>query len=145
MKNEQSMIAYCGLYCADCFMQKGTIADLARDLRKELRQNKLDRFAKLISKYWKPYANYDTTYELLGMMVKLRCKRTCRAGGGPPSCKIRACCTKKKIAGCWECGEFEACRKLDFLKAVHEDNHIKNLKKLSRQGVKKFLRGKRHW
>ena len=145
MKNKQDMIAYCGLYCADCFMHKGTIADLARDLRKELRKNKMDRFARLISKYWKPYANYDTTYELLGMMVKLRCKRACRNGGGPPNCKIRMCCVKKSITGCWECGEFETCRKLDFLKAIHKDGHIKNLRKLRKQGANKFLRGKRDW
>lgn len=145
MVNDKDLIAYCGLYCGDCFMHKGRIADLARDLRKELRANKLDRFARMISRYWKAYANYDTTYELLGMMVRLRCKRACRQGGGPPQCKVRTCCARKNIPGCWECDEFERCRKLDFLKAVHKDAHIKNLRKLRKQGINKFLQGKKYW
>ena len=145
MKENKNLIAYCGLYCGDCFIYQGRIADLARDLRKELRTSKFSRFAKMISKYFKPYKNYDTTYEVLGMMVRLRCKRTCRNGGGPPSCKIRNCCMKKKIAGCWECDAFEQCQKLDFLQAVHGDAHIKNLRILKRKGIGQFLRGKKHW
>jgi hypothetical protein len=99
----------------------------------------------MILKYFKPYANYDQTYELLGMMVKLRCKRTCRNGGGPPSCKIRNCCIKKEYAGCWECDEFEKCKKLEFLEAVHNDVHLKNIIKIKKQGIPKFLQGKKYW
>jgi len=145
MKANKNLIAYCGLYCGDCFIYQGKIADLARDLRKELRTSKFSRFAGMISKYFKPYKNYDTTYEVLGMMVRLRCKRTCRNGGGPPACKIRNCCMKKKIEGCWECDAFEQCLKLDFLRTVHDDAHIKNLRILKRKGIAQFLRGKKHW
>jgi len=145
MTNSKGLIAYCGLYCGDCFIYQGKIADLARDLRKEIRKSKFDRFAKMISKYFKPYKNYDTTYEVLGMMVRLRCKRTCHNGGGPPSCKIRNCCIKKGIDGCWQCAEFEECKKLDFLRAVHDVAHIKNLRILKRKGIKQFIRGKKYW
>ena len=140
-----NLIAYCGLYCGDCFIYQGKIADLARDLRKELRKSKFERFANTISKFFKPYRHYETTYEVLGLMVRLRCKRTCRSGGGPPSCKIRDCCTKKEIEGCWQCGEFEECKRLDFLRAVHDDAHIKNLRILRRKGVRQFIRGKKFW
>jgi len=34
------LIGYCGLGCGDCFSYKGKIADLARDLRKKLRETK---------------------------------------------------------------------------------------------------------
>ncbi|UCD05531.1 MAG: DUF3795 domain-containing protein [candidate division WOR-3 bacterium] len=145
MKEKKDLIAYCGLYCSDCFIYQGKIADLARDLRKELRKSKFSRFAKMISGYFKPYKNYDTTYEVLGMMVRLRCKRTCHNGGGPPSCKVRTCCLKKGIEGCWQCTEFEQCKKLDFLRAVHDDAHIRNLRTLKGKGVKRFIRGKRYW
>jgi len=145
MKDSKNLTAYCGLYCGSCFIYQGKIADLARDLRKELRITKLRRFAGMISKYFKPYANYDQTYELLGMMVKLRCQRTCHNGGGPPSCKIRNCCMKKDIAGCWECDEFENCQKLDFLRAVHDDAHLRNLRKIKKQGMQKFLQGTKYW
>ena len=42
MSNNEKLIAYCGLYCGDCFGYKGKIAELAKDLRKELRQEKFE-------------------------------------------------------------------------------------------------------
>ena len=43
---EKNAIAYCGLYCGNCFAHTGAIADLARDLRKELRQSRFDIMAE---------------------------------------------------------------------------------------------------
>jgi len=147
MAEEKDLIAYCGLYCGDCFGYKGKIADLARDLRKELRQTKFSRIAQTMSEtpFFAVYKDYPQCYEVLGAMVKFRCKRTCRGGGGPPVCKIRSCCQKKGIDGCWQCDEFETCQKLDFLKPSHVDAHIKNLKILKKAGVDSFLEGKRYW
>jgi hypothetical protein len=34
IEKDEHLITYCDLYCGDCFGHKGTIADLARDLRK---------------------------------------------------------------------------------------------------------------
>jgi hypothetical protein len=65
--------------------------------------------------------------------------------GGPPFCKIRKCCQKKGIEGCWKCEEFETCKKLDFLEPIHKDAHIKNLRKIKKQGIDKFLEGKKYW
>ncbi|GAB6273767.1 MAG: DUF3795 domain-containing protein [Peptococcaceae bacterium] len=141
----KELIAYCGLYCGDCFNYKGEIADLARDLRKKLREAKFDRVSPGLAKFFKEFADYERCYEVLGAMVRLRCKRTCRAGGGPPACKIRSCCQRKNIQGCWECEEFRTCAKLDFLKPVHETAHLKNLDKLKKQGTDSFLAGKRSW
>jgi len=139
------LIAYCGLYCGECVNHKGEIADLARDLRKKLREAKFSRIAQELSGFLKEFNNYEQCYETLGAMVKLRCKRTCRGGGGPPLCKIRSCCLKKEIQGCWDCVEFKTCEKLDFLKPIHEDAHIKNLEKIKKQGIDKFLEGKKYW
>ena len=142
---DKDLIAYCGLYCGDCPNRKGEIADMARDLRKKLRETKFDRIARELSGFMKEFRNYDTCYAVLGDMVKLRCRKTCKEGGGPPFCKMRKCCQKKGIEGCWECEEFETCTKLDFLNPVHGDAHIKNLRKLKKQGVDSFLTGKRYW
>ena len=49
MAEEKDLTAYCGLYCGDCYQYKGKIADLARDLRKELRQGKFDERAEQMS------------------------------------------------------------------------------------------------
>ena len=140
-------IAYCGLYCAECPNRKGIIADLARDLRKELRAYRFDKTAELLSSYsfFKIFEKYPDCYEVLGAMVKLRCGKNCRNGGGNPSCKIKRCVQKKQIDGCWECSEFENCNKLEFLEVNHGKAHIKNLKTIKKKGVEEFLKGKKYW
>lgn len=140
---DKNLVAYCGLYCGDCFGYKGKIADLARDLRKELRQAKFDRIAEGIP--FKEFKHYEECYEVLGAMVRLRCKKACKGGGGPPFCKMRKCCQKKGIEGCWQCDEFEACNKLDFLKPIHGDANLRNLRMIKKVGVDNFLRGKKCW
>lgn len=146
MAEDKDLITWCGLYCGDCFGYRQKIADLARDLRKELRQSKFAKTAESLAEvpFFKAYQNYPQCYEVLGAMVKFRCK-SCRAGGGPPFCKMRSCCQKKGIDGCWQCDDFETCDKLDFLKANHDDAHIKNLRILNKKGVDSFINGKRYW
>ncbi len=143
----ENMIAYCGLYCPDCHGFQQKIPDLARDLRKELRTVKYKKFADFMatSPFGKGFKEYDKCYDVLGNMVKFRCHKGCRDGGGNPFCKIRKCCKKKKYDGCWECEIFEKCGKLDFLKPVHDNGHIKNLKVLKRRGKAEFLKGKRNF
>jgi len=146
-KNKEDLITYCGLYCGDCHGYQQKIPDLARDLRKELRRTKYDKFAHALSawNFGKAYKNYDACYEVLGAMVRFRCHKGCRSGGGPPFCKMRACCQKKGLKGCWECAEFETCKKLDFLVSVHGDAHLKNLRVLKHKGPQAFIAGKRQW
>ena len=144
-KENEALIAYCGLYCAECFNYKGKIADLARDLRKELRKAKFDTATQGLSKYFKDFKDYDTCYRVLGAMVKLRCKRSCHDGGGNPMCKVRICCQNRGLTGCWQCAEFETCKRLDFLKPIHQDAHLKNLRKLKKAGVDEFLKGPKYF
>jgi Protein of unknown function (DUF3795) len=144
-KANASSIAYCGLHCGDCPNHSGEIADLARDLRKKLREYHFERVAPGLATFFKPFANYELCYETLGAMVKLRCKRGCRDNGGPPQCKIRNCCRKRDFDGCWQCVDFETCEKLNFLTATHGDAHIKNLGTIKKRGVDVFLTGKRYW
>ena len=51
MESNPSLVAYCGLHCGDCHGFDGRIPDLARDLRKELRKHRYDKFAEFISQY----------------------------------------------------------------------------------------------
>jgi hypothetical protein len=145
MGSKETLIAYCGLYCGDCFFYKGEVADLARDLRKELRRLKLNQTYEEFSKFAKEFKNFPYCYEVLGAMVKMRCKKACRGGGGFPFCKIRKCAKKRGFEGCWQCDEFETCKKLDFLKPTHKDAHIKNLRIIKKQGIDKFIESKRYW
>lgn len=140
-------IAYCGLYCAECPNYTGVIADLARDLRKELRNYRFDKTAELLSKisFFKDFNKYDDCYTVLGAMVKMRCGKTCQNGGGNPGCKIRNCVKRKKISGCWECNDFESCTKLDFLRENHGVAHLKNLRVIKKKGAEEFIRGIKLW
>jgi hypothetical protein len=142
---DDGLVGYCGLYCGDCHSHKGEIADLARDLRKKLREADFARVSAGMSKYFKEFEDYGRCYEVLGAMVRLRCKRGCRNGGGNPGCKIRACCIKKSFDGCWQCGEFETCPKMGFLRPIHLDANLKNLRKIKKEGVQAFTDGRRHW
>jgi len=65
--------------------------------------------------------------------------------GGPPNCKIRNCARKKKLMGCWQCDDFQTCDKLRFLEMHHGVAHLKNLRKLKKQGPDAFFKGKRYW
>jgi hypothetical protein len=44
-------VAFCGIYCDGCFLHAGKIADLARNLRKELRAARFDKSAKNVMQY----------------------------------------------------------------------------------------------
>ncbi|MDY6833931.1 MAG: DUF3795 domain-containing protein [Chloroflexota bacterium] len=143
MSQYGDLVAYCGLCCADCFGYKGKIADLARDLRKELRQAKFDKAAEGIP--FKELQHYKECYEALGAMVRLRCNSACRGGGGNPYCKMRKCCQQRGFEGCWQCDIFETCQNLELQKPIHGDAHIKNLKKIRKNGIDMFFEGNRHW
>lgn len=140
-------VAYCGLYCGECPNHTGVIADLARDLRKELRNYKFDKTAELLSEYpfFKVYEKYGDCYQVLGAIVKMRCNKTCREGGGNPTCKIKRCVIKNKLIGCWECEDFESCDKLQFLQANHGVAHLKNIRIIKKKGIDKFENGEKHW
>lgn len=146
-RSSKEHIAYCGLCCLDCFGYVQKIPDLARDLRKELRTAKFEKFARSVAKtaFGRVYKDYARCYQVLGAMVRFRCHTGCRNGGGPPFCKIRNCCNRKGHRGCWECSDFEICTKLHFLEGVHGDAHIRNLRILKKKGEAAFLRSKRNW
>jgi hypothetical protein len=147
MTKELDKIAYCGLYCGDCFGHTQKIADLARDLRKEFRDNRFDKLAPIFAEnaFFKEFKEYDKCYSLLGLLVKLRCKKMCRGDGGSPTCKIRICARKKKIDGCWQCDVFSTCEKLKILEPNHGQAVMKNLRKLNKVGPAKFVKGKKDW
>ncbi len=147
MEKTEKLVSYCGLYCGDCHGFNGKIPDLARDLRKELRKADYDKFASFISQssFGKGFKNYDACYQVLGAMVKFRCRKGCRNGGGSPFCKIRKCAQEKGFDGCWLCGKFEQCEKLSFLIPVHGNAHLQNLRTIKKHGAKSFIENKRLW
>ena len=120
-QRNENLIAYCGLNCAECFGYKLTVSEAAKSLRRELRAAKLKDAWKEI-----PFlGEYEPFKKALDGLAMLRCPKACRGGGGNPWCKIRKCCQKKGLEGCWECADFETCNKL-------KDRYVKELKKIQK-------------
>ncbi|MDY6850467.1 MAG: DUF3795 domain-containing protein [Thermodesulfobacteriota bacterium] len=146
--HDEYLIAYCGLYCGDCLVFKGEIADLAKTLVGKFEETEFERVAKglpIIIDDFKALANYKQCRDALCSLDGLRCKKVCRQGGGSKSCKIRDCCENKSLAGCWQCREFEDCRVLGWLEPVHRDGHLKNLRRIRDHGTREFIRGEKCW
>ncbi len=147
MAKEEKLIAYCGTYCGDCFGHNCRISDLARILKKELDQVKFEKTAKELSelKFFKVLEDYPQCNEILGILVKLQCKKACKGGGGSPYCDVRNCCQKNELEGCWQCKTFEDCQHLQVLNERDGGAHLKNLKTLAEMGEKYFLGSKKYW
>jgi len=121
------LIAYCGLDCSQCFGYTKTISEAAKGLRRTMRAEK-------IKQVWPsmPFlGDYDSFKKDLDALAGLRCGG-CREGGGNPFCKIRKCAQKRGYESCAQCHEFESCEKLTILELGHKDEHLKNLRKLSK-------------
>jgi len=124
-------VAYCGLDCKKCFAYLQTVSEAAKGLRRILHKLKLKQMWKEI-----PFlGEYEPFKKSLDGLAMLRCTRACRGGGGNPWCKIRICCRKRELAGCWDCGEFLTCRKL-------HKAYLPNLKRIKRIGLKAFMAGR---
>lgn len=121
------LIAYCGLDCSRCFGYTKTISESAKGLRRAMREEKIKQVWPSI-----PFlGDYDSFKKTLDALAGFRCKG-CREGGGNPWCKIRACCRNLGYESCAQCHEFESCEKLAFLQPGHKDEHLKNLRRMSK-------------
>lgn len=121
---DASLLAYCGLDCSQCFGYTKTISEAAKGLRRVMRQERIKTAWEVM-----PFlGDYTSFKKSLDALAGMRCKG-CRAGGGPPWCKIRKCCQKKGLDSCAKCDEFETCDKLKILEHYHKDEHLKNLRK----------------
>jgi hypothetical protein len=146
-ENNFDLIGYCSLYCPDCPLYLGKISDISRNLRKELRRVKYDKFAQYISQFplGKQFKNFKECYDVLGAIMKFRCENSCRQGGGTEDCQIRQCCRDKNLEGCWQCNKFENCTKLDALTALHGNSHLKNIQTIRKKGISEFNKSNRKW
>jgi hypothetical protein len=129
-KRNLQLVAYCGLDCAECFGYKGTVSKAAKNLRRVMQEAGMKRFWHEIP-FLGDYAPFKKALDGISM---LHCPRACRGGGGNPRCKIRACCLKKRLAGCWECDGFRTCSKLD-------PRFLKNIVKIRKRGLAAFAAG----
>jgi len=147
MTRKRDLVTYCGLYCDDCMARKGEVADLATDLKAELKSSGFDRFVEALPDIprFEALKKYSEFSAVLDVLTNSRCEKPCKEGGANPACEVRLCCREKEIEGCWVCGEFVDCEKLKFLEGVHGIAHIRNLRRLKRKGVREFVKGRHDW
>jgi hypothetical protein len=145
-KQEIKLTAYCGLYCGDCIRYRSKAIDLAEDLATELQKIKFDKYAEVKKNSVEKFNHYKEFFKVLDAIAKLQCDIPCRLGGDGcfEPCEIKKCVQPKNLKGCWECDEFETCKKLDFLKPFHGETPRENLRKIKECGLEKWVtyRGK---
>lgn len=141
MPKKTELLGRCGLYCYECPSYTQKVANLATDLRKQLRKDKFDKYFDMMAKMpgFEEFKNYKQCTALLETMQRIRCKG-CNEGGWDCKCKIRKCSMKKKYKGCWQCDIFESCQTLKVLEDGQTNIHMKNLRKIKRVGTAKFVK-----
>jgi hypothetical protein len=145
MSIDTDLLAYCGLYCGTCPDYTQSIANLAKDLKKELDRCRLAKAAPAMAKIpkFKAFMHYEKFYALLETMMELRCVNPCKRGGGNPACAIKLCARKKRFEGCWQCKDFRKCEKLKAIEQFDDPVYAKNLRRVKRIGVEQFLKEKK--
>jgi hypothetical protein len=128
MMTDKDLTTHCGIYCGDCPRYKAKFSDMCADLLYELERSHFSELAKIIATKNDKFEKYDEMLSLLKTINALKCELPCRLGGGRgPSCEVIVCSTGRSIEGCWDCDDFEQCKKLDFLKPFCGNAPIKNL------------------
>lgn len=143
--NEKFLLAYCGMYCADCLGFSGVIANAAGDFLKVLDRYKFEKTA--INVFPNDLREYDRFIDTLEFMGELRCKTICRGvDGGESKCEVRQCAIERGYYACNECSEFENCEILkNTLGSLHTESCIENLRSINKMGLDAWLeKGKKH-
>jgi len=145
MGEREDLLAYCGLYCGDCAGYSGEIADIARNLMNVLEKYRFERTANCL--FPEKLKEYDEFCEMLRFITDLKCPTICRErDDSSTSCEIRRCCREKGYYACYECDDFEMCKKLKTLEDLHRDSCVENLEGIKEMGLKAWITmGKRLW
>ena len=145
--DDLALVAYCGLYCGDCFWHTGHVQRLAAALSAEISHSGYDHYARYVSRFatGSGLKEFGRFQEVLAIMQVPFCTKACRDGGCDPKCGFRRCCRAKGYDGCWQCERFEKCPGLAQLKPIHGDGHLRNLRALKRRGPAAFVNGPRFW
>jgi hypothetical protein len=166
---DKKLVCPCGLTCCDCMYYKKEIYEAALKLMNLIVDSKLDIFleacsnektiaaigehldldrstlhTKLVEKYG-VFKEMPTFMNVLEGIIKMQCKITCReargcsSGGDTIKCKALKCLESKNYEGCWQCGEFENCEKLQFLKMSYGfviNENLRIVREKGEEGVK---------
>ena len=135
-------ISYCALYCGNCFIRGGAVADLSQKLLDDFEKVNFEAWAEglaEISPEMKAFSHCKECLEVLKAWDNMRCNHSCKDGGGSSGCRIRECCSKKGLNGCWECDRYPSCEALDWLKPVNGEINRNNIELILKEGTEAFI------
>ena len=138
----EDWIAYCGHYCGSCHLYKGEIADMAKELLRRLKDPQFQKATEGVQKIsgrFKKLSDYRRFSEMLCELDSLRCTQICRHSDATSKCRVRNCCEKKGIAGCWGCQEIESCPVIANLNPDLKVRRIEMLLEIRKVGVHEYL------
>lgn len=140
--SDEDLTAYCGLYCGDCIRYRSKACDLATALLKELQKRQFLDYSRVKRFQVPEFEKYESMITALTALSQLQCETPCRRGGDGcgGSCPIIRCVKDKSLKGCWECADFETCKKSEFLKLLHADSHLKNLRAIQKHGLQSWTK-----
>ena len=119
---EKKNLGYCGIDCRGfCIMGTGKLSEQALDLQKNLEMFELEHWKDEVPVPEKERFNFKELLKGLEWIQKYTRCPGCRAGGGPPECKIRKCAKSKGLEGCWECGSRKTCENLEPIMKGHPE------------------------
>ena len=148
MNQDTTEIAYCGMYCRDCWLRKSALSKKAARLLDTVKNQEFKQLANGLPQMipmMQGLAQYNHFIEFLESACFLTCENNCRSGGGIPDCQIRDCCRQKSKAGCWECDAYKACLKLAWLEPAHPGAAVNNIEIIRNSGIEGFIKGEKHW
>lgn len=113
-------LSYCGIDCRNfCIMGSRKLVKQARELEKSVREMKVEEWHHQIKIPPKEQFEFEEFIKGVRWLQKYGHCPGCRAGGGPPTCRARACAQSRNLKGCWECRERKTCEKLSFIEEIY--------------------------
>ena len=145
---DKNSVAYCGMYCEDCWLRKENLSEAAGELLNKVKTREFRQLAKGLPEMvpmLNGLSHYNQFIEFLESVCFVECREYCRSGGGIPNCEIRKCCMEKSKTGCWECGEYKVCAILSWLEPAHPGACARNLDAIKNFGIENYLKGEKYW
>ena len=135
--DELELTAYCGIYCPDCIRWQNNYSGPAAELTSRLREVGFERYAEYKAPEVPGYAAYPQMLELLDAVSNLNCRIPCRQGGDGCStaCVVKDCCQENGYEGCWQCGHWRDCEKLEFVERFFGPAARLNIATIKEQGL----------
>lgn len=107
----KDQIGFCGIWCGSCVVGNGTLRELSKKYKEIIKNYDLESWAPKTF----DFAEFFKGLETIGATPLCP---GCQKGGGWLECPMRACVSAKKIAGCSECDQPQACQHAESLERM---------------------------